>query len=158
MKSLSWIYFGEQGLSCTHNLIGEATPHSKMAIFVFCASLNAEQFFSWLARCDRTIIPSLHHHHLCLPPTQPPEPHGQLGRGLLPWLSPSSSLSSTVKFHLKYPSEREIFAPGRSDFCENIPLLENPFTKSKQLPAPLLCGTKWIALVSIEHRGSILTC
>ena len=46
MKSLSWIYFGEQGLSCTHNLIGEATPHSIMAIFVFCASLNAEQFFS----------------------------------------------------------------------------------------------------------------
>ena len=103
MKSLSWIYFGEQGLSCTHNLIGGAIPRSKMVISVFCASLNTEQFFSWLARCDRTIIPSLHHHHLCLPPTQPPEPHGQLGRGLLPWLSPSSSLSSTVKFHLKYP-------------------------------------------------------
>ena len=41
MKSLSWIYFGEQGLSCTHNLIGGATPPSKMVISVFCASLNS---------------------------------------------------------------------------------------------------------------------
>ena len=67
-------------------------------------------------------------------------------------------LRSEISSQIPPCAERESFAHSISDFCENISLLENPFWKSKQLPAPLLCGTKWIALVSIEHRGSILTC
>ena len=156
MKSLSWIYFGKQGLSCTH-LIGGTTPSNKMAISVFCASLNRTVLF---------VISSVwpYDYSLLAPPPPLPSPHPA---SRAPWAVRPRAPTVTIplippllhsEISSQTPRERESFAHGISDFCENIPLLENPFTKSKQLPAPLLCGTKWIALVSIEHRGSILTC
>ena len=67
MKSLSWIYFGEQGLNCTH-LIGGAKPRSKMVISVFCASLNWTVHF-----VIRSVWP--YDYSLLAPPPPVPSPH-----------------------------------------------------------------------------------